>query len=264
MGKHPIWNVYIALAMRVLKVGGNELSDHAFLSGLAAAVAQIGKSEPVVIVHGGGRAIADLSTKLGIASRKVDGLRVTSTALLNVVEMVLSGKSNKLLVRALLAAGVDAIGVSGVDANLMKAERHLHPTANLGYVGKIVDVRTDVIEKLVGAGFTPVVSPVSADSNGQSYNINADDAATALAAALKADQFDFISNVPGVLGPRGRYPTLSVEQCEQLITDKIITDGMIPKVRAATAATDRGVKRTRIVNLAGLLTDGGTVFHAGS
>lgn len=250
--------------MRVLKVGGNELSDDNFLRGLAQAVATIAASEPVVIVHGGGRAIADLSTKLGIVSRKVDGLRVTSSALLDVVEMVLSGKSNKLLVRALLDAGLDAIGVSGVDARLMQAERQQHPTANLGYVGKIVDVRTDVIDRLVAQGFTPVVSPVSADSTNQPYNINADDAATALAVALQADQFDFISNVPGVLKGGARMPKLTVEQSEQLIRDKIITDGMIPKVRAATAAVDRGVKRTRIVNLAGLLTNGGTVFHKGS
>lgn len=248
--------------MRILKVGGNELSDPSFLSGLAQSVATIAESEPVVIVHGGGRAIADLSARLGIVSRKVDGLRVTGPALLDVVEMVLSGKSNKLLVRALLEEGVDALGISGVDARLMTAERLQHPTANLGYVGKIVAVKTDVIERLLAQGFTPVVSPVSADSSSQPHNINADDAATAIAVALQADQFDFISNVPGVLRAGRRIPKLTVEQSEQLIRDKIITDGMIPKVRAATSAVERGVKQTRIVNLAGLLNDGGTMFHA--
>ncbi|HFC11849.1 MAG TPA: acetylglutamate kinase [Anaerolineae bacterium] len=246
--------------MRVLKIGGNELSDASFLAGLAQAVAQMVQHEPVVIVHGGGRAIADLSTKLGIASRKVAGLRVTGSALLDVVEMVLSGKSNKLLVRALLAQGVEALGISGVDAHLLQAERQQHPTTNLGYVGKIVAVNSDVIKRLSGQGFTVVVSPVSADATGQPYNINADDAGTAIAAALQADNFDFISNVPGVLKDGYLIPTLSIKEAEQLIDAKIITDGMIPKVRAALTAVERGVKQTRIVNLAGLMRGGGTVF----
>jgi acetylglutamate kinase len=247
--------------MRVLKVGGNELDDSSFLHKLAAAVATIQQREAVVIVHGGGRAIAEMHTELKLPSYKVDGLRVTSSRSLDIAEMVLSGKANKLLVRALLAAGVDALGISGTDGGLLVAQQKVHPTADLGYVGEIVAVRTEVITRLIGQGFTPVVSPISADSvHIQPFNINADEAATALAAALKADLFDFISNVPGVLHNDQLIPTLSAVQANDLIMEGVIYGGMIPKVKAALFALDAGVTRTRIVNLDGLLTDGGTVF----
>lgn len=246
--------------MRVLKVGGNELNDLNFLSGLARSIATLSQQEPVVVVHGGGRAIADLHTQLGITTIKVDGLRVTSARSLGIAEMVLSGQANKLLVRALLGVGVDALGISGVDAKLLIAKKKLHPTTDLGYVGEIDSVRTDVLERLLGQGFVPIVSPISADSNQQSYNINADEAATAIASALQADLFDFISNVPGVLNEGNLIPTLTIEEAENLIASGVVYGGMIPKVRAALSAVKRGVKRTRIVNLAGLLKESGTVF----
>ncbi|MGB1252513.1 MAG: acetylglutamate kinase [Candidatus Promineifilaceae bacterium] len=246
--------------MRVLKVGGNELSDSNFLAGLAHAIATLSKLEPVVIVHGGGRAIADLHTQLGIATIKVDGLRVTSGRSLGIAEMVLSGQANKLLVRALLAVGVDALGISGVDAQLLTAKKKAHPTTDLGYVGEVAAVRTNVLERLLSQGFVPVVSPISADSNQQPYNINADEAATAIASALQADLFDFISNVPGVLNEGNPIPSLTVTEANALIESGVVYGGMIPKVNAALSAVAKGVKRTRIVNLAGLLTDSGTVF----
>lgn len=247
--------------MRLLKVGGNELDNNLFLDKLVKAVATIQQREPVVIVHGGGRAIAEMHTELKLPIRKIDGLRVTGSRSLELAEMVLSGKANKLLVRALLAAGVDALGISGVDGGLLVAEQKLHPTADLGYVGEIVDVRTDVIMRLVGQGFTPVVSPISADStHTQHYNINADEAATALAAALKVDLFDFISNVPGVLHNNKVIPTLSATQAAAYVENGVIHGGMIPKVKAALSALSAGVTRTRIVNVDGLLGERGTVF----
>ncbi len=246
--------------MRVLKIGGNQLNDDDFLVGLAQATAVIAQQEPVVLVHGGGQAIADLSSQLGITSYKVDGLRVTDAALLQLVEMVLSGQSNKLLVRMLQRAGLDAIGISGVDGRLLTAEKQQHADADLGYVGRIVAVRRTLIDTLLAAGFTPVISPVSADTDQQHYNINADEAATAIAAALEADQFDFISNVPGVLHDGRVVPHMTPEQAEQMISEGVITDGMIPKVRAATSAIAHGVARTRIVDLDGLTTGGGTTF----
>lgn len=248
--------------MRLLKVGGNELEDNRFMHKLVEAVAAIQQQEPVVIVHGGGRAIAEMHTELKLPIRKIDGLRVTSSRSLDLAEMVLSGKANKLLVRALLAAGVPALGISGVDGGLIVAQRKVHSTADLGFVGEVVDIRTDVIERLHTAGFVPVVSPISADvTHTQHYNINADEAATALAAALNADLFDFISNVPGVLHNAKLIPTLSAAQASSYIKEGVIHGGMIPKVKAALSALDAGVKRTRIVNVDGLLTDGGTIFH---
>ena len=147
--------------------------------------------EAVVVVHGGGKAMVELFDQLNIKTRKVDGLRVTDERVVWVAEMVLSGQSNKLLVRTLRQAGVDALGISGVDGGLIDAKKRQHPRADLGYVGEVVAVRTEVIEKLVEQGFVPVVSPISADSHGQPYNINADDAATAIAAALQADSLRF-------------------------------------------------------------------------
>ncbi len=124
--------------MRVLKIGGNELSDSDFVNTLAAVIAKLSAdtAEPAIIVHGGGRAIADLQAQLGLETRKVDGLRVTDLESLAVAEMVLSGHSNKIIVKALLAAGLDALGISGVDGGVLRCRKKSHPTADLGYVGE--------------------------------------------------------------------------------------------------------------------------------
>ncbi len=244
--------------MRVLKVGGNELADADFLNGLAAVVAAL--DEQMVIVHGGGRAITDLSTQLGLPVRRVDGLRVTSARSMMVTEMVLSGQSNKIVVRALLTGGVRAVGISGVDGGLLAAEKKIHPVRDLGYVGTVVGVNTTVLQALLTAGLTPVVSPISLGSDGHSYNVNADEAATAIAAALGATQLGFISNVPGVLHDDAVIPTLTQPETERLITDGVISGGMIPKVKSALEAVEKGVARARITNLGGLQTGGGTVF----
>jgi acetylglutamate kinase len=244
--------------MHVLKIGGNELNEPAFLNGLAKTVATA--AEPVVIVHGGGRAIADLQTRLGLETFKVEGLRVTDADSLAVAEMVLSGQANKKIVSALLAVGVDAIGLSGVDRGLLRCQKKIHPTADLGYVGEIVQVRTVVITQLLEQGVTPVVSPISLGLDGQTYNVNADHAACALAAALNANLLDFVSNVPGVLKQGQLLPALTPFQVENLIVSGVISDGMVPKVRAALAAVNQGVPRARIVNLAGLGAAGGTSF----
>ncbi len=242
---------------QVIKVGGNELDDPAFLQGLALAVRQI--QDTAVIVHGGGKAIADLQGRLGLAPQKVDGLRVTDAASLMVAEMVLSGLSNKLIVRALLAAGVTAVGLSGVDGGLLRCRKKQHPTADLGFVGEIVEVNVNLIEQLVGGGFTAVISPISLGTDGRPYNVNADDAAAAIARALGATVLNFVSNVPGVLQDGTILPQLTISRTEELIATGVITDGMIPKVRAACTAVAQGIPQARIVNLDGLLQGGGTV-----
>ena len=236
--------------MRVIKVGGNELKDEQFLTGLASAIAKM--DESVVIVHGGGQAIADMQMALGLPIEKVDGLRVTSEAAMNVTEMVLSGHTNKLLVRALLAADVNAIGLSGVDGGLLMARKKVHDSADLGYVGTVMSVNTLILELLLAEGFTPVISPVSLGLDNHAYNVNADEAATAIAAALEADQLDFISNVPGVLQDNVLVHQLTNKQTKKLITEGVIFGGMLPKVRAALNSVEQGVTQVRIVNLAGL------------
>ena len=248
--------------MHMLKIGGNELDDPAFLVAMANVVAA--EDQAVVIVHGGGKAIASLQARLGLETVEVDGMRITDACSLDVAQMVLSGRANKQIVSALLAAGVDAIGISGVDRGLLRCKKRLHPSADLGYVGEIVRVRTEVITQLIEDGATPVVSPISLGLDGHSYNVNADHAASALARALNAEVLDFVSNVPGVLHQGGVVPLLDVSQTEQLTADGTIRDGMVPKVRAALAAITQGVARARIIDLDGLASlgsvPGGTSF----
>ncbi|MCB9422859.1 MAG: acetylglutamate kinase [Ardenticatenaceae bacterium] len=244
--------------MHVIKIGGNELDSPGFLEALAQAVAA--SSEPVTIVHGGGKAIADLQAKLGLATIKVDGLRVTDTDSLAVAQMVLSGQANKAIVMALLAAGVDAVGLSGVDGGLLRCQKKVYPTADLGLVGEIVEVRAKLIEMLAEKGITAVISPISLGYDGQAYNVNADEAASAVALALQADILHFISNVPGVIYKDDVLAELTPAQTEDLIAHGVIRDGMVPKVRAALQAIELGVPQARIGNLAGLAAAEGTVF----
>jgi acetylglutamate kinase len=246
--------------LRVMKIGGNELDNPDFLAGLAQAVAFL--EGPCLIVHGGGKGIAALQSRLGLQEIKVDGLRVTDAESLQVVEMALSGSANKVLVRALLAAGVMAAGISGVDGGLLRCNKLQHPSADLGFVGEIVAVNGAVIEALLAAGITPVVSPISLGLDGQTYNVNGDQAATGIAAALGAVTLDFVSNVPGVLQDGNVLPHLTISGSEALIDSGVIHSGMVPKVRAAVEAVRRGVPQARIVDLAGLQNGGGTTFAA--
>jgi acetylglutamate kinase len=248
---------------RVTKIGGNELDTPGFLEALARDLALRQRAgRPSVVVHGGGRDIAALQTQLGIEPVKVDGLRVTDVASLDVAEMVLSGRANKRIVRALLAAGLDAVGLSGVDGRLLTARKKAHPTADLGLVGEVTAVRGHLLLRLLADNLTPVISPISLGDDGQTYNVNADEAAAAIAAALGAATLDFVSNVPGVLAGGILVPHLSPAAAEALIADGVISGGMIPKVRAALDALARGVPQVRIVDLAGLREGGGTVFSA--
>ena len=245
--------------MLILKVGGNEIDDADFLTGFANAIAKM--RETPVVVHGGGKEIADLQVKLGLTPRFVEGLRVTDDASLAVAEMVLSGRVNKRIVAALLNAGADAIGLSGIDRGLVRAEKLQHPGGDLGHVGKVVNVRAEVLKDFVARKIVPVVSPISLGSDG-SFNVNADSVACAIAAALNADAVVFVTNVAGVLRDERVIPSLTANETEELIKSKIIFGGMIPKVRAALDAVAGGAKAARITNLEGLLGGAGTVFRA--
>lgn len=249
--------------MRLLKIGGNELDAPGFMTSLAKTVAGLVKAgEKVVVVHGGGRDIASLQSRLGIVPVKLNGLRVTDEETLAVAEMVLSGQANKRLVRALLGEGVEAIGLSGVDGGILRCQKKHHPTGELGWVGEITGVRVDLLSRLLDVGTTVVLSPISLGPDSQPYNVNADEAASAVAEAIGAEALDFVSNVPGVLSGDAPLPCLDVAEAEALIQKGVITGGMLPKVRAALAAVGRGVPVARIVDLAGLASGGGTRFLA--
>jgi acetylglutamate kinase len=243
--------------MLVLKVGGNEIDDASFLAGLARAVAAM--QDAPVIVHGGGKEIADLQLKFGLTPRFVEGLRVTDDASLAIAEMVLSGRVNKRIVAALLNAGVDAIGLSGVDRGVVRVEKMLHPAGDLGRVGKVVSVRGEVLQDYVARKIVPVISPISLGDEG-AYNVNADSVACAIASALNASAVVFVTNVAGVMQDERVIPSLTARDTEALIKSQVIRGGMIPKVRAALDAIAGGAKAARITNLDGLAQGGGTIF----
>lgn len=244
----------------VVKVGGNELDDPVFLDGLVLAIRTIQKDgHTPIIVHGGGKTIAHYQAQLGLEAKFIDGLRVTDEASMDVAEMVLSGLTNKRIVRALVNAGIRAAGFSGVDDGTIYVEPMWHPMGNLGRVGDVQDVDTHLIDTLVAAGIVPVISPISFGAHDAlSYNVNADHAATAIAAKVGAIKLIFVSNVPGILVAGRVVRAVTANQAEQWIEEGIITGGMIPKVRSATHAVQNGVAQAVITNIAGVQEGGGT------
>lgn len=252
----------------VLKVGGSELESivngaaNDFVAGLVAAVRALQKEAAVVLVHGGGKTIANLQARLGLEARFVDGLRVTDDASLDVAEMVLSGLTNKRLAARFVSAGVRAVGLSGVDDGLIRVNRLAQPGKDWGWVGDVTSANTALLETLLDQGIVPIISPISLGLDGHSYNVNADHAAAALASALGARELVFVSNVPGVLtgADQACLPLLSPDEVEALIAAGEINGGMVPKVRSALAALARGVERVRIANLEGLVCGEGTCF----
>lgn len=248
---------------RIIKVSGNDLGDDSYLSELARQIAQLAAQEgrPPILVHGGGKDIAALQTRLSLPVRQVDGLRVTDAESLMVAEMVLSGHANKRIVRALLAVGLPAIGLSGVDGGLLRCHKKAHPTADLGLVGEIVAVNTDLLGTLLATGLMLVISPISLGTDGRTYNVNADEAAGAIARALGASSLDFVSNVRGIMKDSVVVPALTSDETGELVAAGVITGGMLPKVSTALSAVAQGVPAVRIVDLPGLAAEGGTVFR---
>ncbi|MEC0228615.1 acetylglutamate kinase [Paenibacillus alba] len=205
-----------------------------------------------VIVHGGGPAISETLGKLGIESGFVNGLRVTSEAVLDVVEMVLSGQINKEIVRRIQLTGAAALGLSGVDGHLIEAK----PVANsheVGLVGDVTKVNAELIQGIVNMGYIPVIAPVGLGADGgQRYNINADTAAGAVASHLGVEQMVVVTDVPGIMktvdGEKQVLPVVSVAEIEEMIVSGDIYGGMIPKVRAAIACIQGKVQEVVIVN----------------
>lgn len=254
----------------VIKVGGAELQEGPVLEELLAELVRRATEARLVVVHGGGTEIADLQRRLGLQPSFVEGLRVTDGESLRVAQMVLSGLVNKRLAARLVARGVRALGISGVDGGLLRAQRLCHPKGDLGFVGEVMCVEVSCLLDLLEDGFVPVVSPISLGEGGCAYNVNADHAALALAGALRAQELIFLTDVPGVLAgvpvgaPDGErdgdvLPELTAAEAERLIEAGVVTGGMIPKVRSALEAVASGVAGARITNLAGLAAGGGTL-----
>jgi acetylglutamate kinase len=237
--------------LTVVKVGGNEVDDSQWTARLAEAVAA--SSAPTVIVHGGGKEVTDLQRVLGAEPEWREGLRVTTPEALRAVSMVLSGVVNKRLVSALVSAGAEAAGVSGEDGGTLRAVPARG--GQLGRTGEIVEVRPKLLMTLLAAGITPVVSPVSRGPEGGALNVNADDAAAAVASALRPERFLLVSNVPGVLRDGMAIGVVTTVELEELIRTGVASGGMIPKLRAGMRAAGAGVPDVRIGDLV-MLTDG--------
>lgn len=230
------------MRIRVVKVSGKTLADPHCLSRFARYLKD--SVDGLVVVHGGGPEVSDLCSRLGIETRWVGGRRYTSEDVLGVASMVLSGKINKRLVGALVGEGVEALGLSGEDGGLLRAE--VSGNGSLGRVGGSVQVRRDLLLRLLGAGMVPVISPISRGIDGGVLNVNADEVATAVAVALGAQELLFVTDVAGVhdeAGPRG---VLSQGEVERLVGSGTAVDGMAVKLKAATQAVSAGVPTVRI------------------
>jgi acetylglutamate kinase len=242
----------------VVKIGGHEIADYNFLNELPIVIKRT--ELPVIVVHGGGVEISELQRKLGIQPRYVDGVRITDIASLQMVQMILCGTVNTRLVSHLIAGGIEAQGLSGVDRGIVKARQMPHETEDMQFTGEVTDVRGDILLEMVEKGITPVIAPVCLGENGESYNVNADHVTGAIAGAVNAARVVFLTNVEGVIENGEVRPTLTPNEAEMLIEEEVIFGGMIPKVRTALSILDMGIRRSVITNLQGLRTHGGTVF----
>jgi len=229
-----------------IKIGGSTLDAPDILHELARSIAKINGQYFPIIIHGGGKDIArqlDLQNK---EYRFIEGLRVTDAHTVGVVQMVLSGDVNKRIVNALQTAGVTAIGISGVDCALFTASRMLVKGQDIGFVGNIDDVDLHIIKLCKSNGIVPVVSPISRDALGNTYNVNADLAASELAKKCKADHLVFVSDVSGVKIDGTVKHVMRTTEIEDYILSGQIQGGMIPKVRGATEAVRFGVHQVHI------------------
>lgn len=240
----------------IIKYGGHAMKDLALRRSFATDVVllkHIGVRP--VIVHGGGPQIASTLDRLGKKSEFVGGLRVTDDETMEVVEMVLGGTVNREIVELIQQAGASAVGLTGNDGALLRVREKFIDGKSLGRVGEVVSVDPSVIEAVAESGFVPVVAPIGTDNDGLTYNVNADEAAGAIAGKLRAEKLILLTDVDGVLDPQGeRLSTLSVEEVRKRIDEGTIKGGMIPKVRCCMDALTRGVSRTHIVD--------GRVLHA--
>ena len=246
----------------VIKYGGNAMTEAALKDSFAADVVLmklVGIN--VVVVHGGGPQIGELLSRLNIESEFVNGMRVTDSATMDVVQMVLGGLVNPDIVSLINTHGGRAVGVTGKDGNLIQAEKMPMTIASndagasapeiidIGHVGSITSIQVDVLNTLVQSEFIPVIAPVGVGKDGESYNINADIVAGAIAQALNAEKLILLTNTPGILdADQATLSSMNKADVEALIADGTISEGMLPKVECALNAVSSGVNSVTIVD----------------
>ena len=241
-------------AVVVVKYGGSAMVDEKLKKSVIKDIAllkYIGLKP--VVVHGGGKEITSLLDRLGKKTEFVDGLRVTDSETASVAEMVLSGSIGKSLVENLESVGVEACGINGKDGHTLQARKKVYKNgSDLGFVGEIEKVDTHLLETLIHSGYVPVISPVGVDMFSQTYNINADYAASAIAGALNAQKLVFLTDVEGILrdkdDPGSIIGRMSAAEAKALIADGTIKGGMIPKVECCLDALDKGVKSVHVLD----------------
>lgn len=243
----------------VVKYGGNAMTDPVLESSFARDIVLL-KTVGIhpVVVHGGGPQVDSLLKELGRTSERIDGMRVTDKATMDVVEMVLGGTVNKSIVNLINQHGGRAIGLTGNDASLIRAKKLLMhkidddgnmDMLDLGFVGDVVSIKRDVIDLMIAANFIPVIAPLGVDEDGNTYNINADVVAGKVAEFMQAEKLILLTNIKGVLDKNGNIATgLTPSKVDEMIADGTISGGMIPKISYALEAVKNGVKSAVIVD----------------
>ncbi len=243
----------------VVKYGGNAMTDPILESSFAKDIVML-KTVGIhpVVVHGGGPQVDNLLKELGRSSDRIDGMRVTDKATMDVVEMVLGGSVNKSIVNLINKHGGRAIGLTGKDASLIRAkklpmtktdEQGNEQQIDLGFVGDVVSINRDVIDLMIASNFIPVIAPLGVDDEGNTYNINADVVAGKVAEFMLAEKLILLTNIKGVLDKAGNVATgLTPAKVDEMIADGTISGGMIPKISYALEAVKNGVKSAVIVD----------------
>jgi acetylglutamate kinase len=243
----------------VVKYGGSAMVDETLKQSFARDIVlmKLVGINPI-IVHGGGPQIGAVLEQLSIESKFVDGLRVTDTQTMDVVEMVLGGLVNKEIVNLLNQNQGKAVGITGKDGNLIKAKklklRRKDPKltdeiVDIGHVGEIISINTEILETMKDSDFIPIIAPIGTDDSGASYNINADSVAGAIAKVIGAEKLILLTNVEGVKNKKGEVLTgLSATQVSKLIANKTLQGGMLPKVKCALEAIKGGVTSAHIID----------------
>ncbi|WP_041701735.1 acetylglutamate kinase [Gottschalkia acidurici] len=237
----------------VIKYGGSAMVDERIKELMMKDIALLKLlGIEIVLVHGGGPFINENLQRLNKQPEFKEGLRVTDEETMEIVEMVLSGKINKEIVNDIQKNGIPSVGISGKDGMTLKARKLLANGVDIGFVGEIESVDTKVIECLLGCGMLPVIAPVGRDEEGNSYNVNADYAAVAIASALNAQKLVFITDVKGVMkdvnDPSSLITLMNIKEARENIEKGIISGGMIPKVECCVDAVESGVKTVHIID----------------
>lgn len=245
----------------VVKYGGNAMLDASLKKAVAQDIADLWQAGVrIVIVHGGGPEITGLLKAMNKKSEFIAGLRVTDAETATLAEMALVGKTNPELVNYINRAGVRAVGLNGKDADLFEVRKHLATVyesgaarqVDIGFVGEVAAVRAELLTTLMDAGYVPVIAPIGADTEGQTYNINADTAAAAVAAQLKADVFLLLTDVEGVFrdycDKSSLICELAFDEATEMIKCGVVDGGMIPKVQACMGALEKGAQLARVVD----------------